>query len=1095
MIHAPRFISTLFATLTFLTVSTSASAQSRVLEYVQSIYDLGFRDVAVSQDGRHVYGLDANRIDVFTRDATTSAIEPIQTIRNGQTGVSGLTEGVAIAISPEDTHVYVASASYGNGSGDAVAVFGRDSTSGELEFVQSYAEGVDGVTGISDAESIAISPDGGHFYVAGRSDDAVALFERNTSSGLLTFIASYVNGANGISGLEDPYWIDISPDGSHVYAAALASDSIVVFERNTETGQLTFLKSYADGQDGVSALNGIWGLKVSPDGEHLYAVSLFDDSLVVFDRNPITGELTFIEAESDGQNGVGSLDRPSSVSVSPDGSNVYVTSDVEHAVSVFDRDELTGSVSFVEAIIDGQNGVDGLFNAWTIAHSEDGRSVYIASWQGNAIVSLARDVNTGRLTFVNANGEGADDLTRADGLDDPISATVSPDGRHVYVASQLDDSIAIFERNPKTGTLTFIEAVFDGRNGVDGLRGAFAVESSPDGTHIYAVGIFDSSLAVFSRDPDTGKLAFVEAEFDGQGGVNGLEGAFWVEVSPDGGHVYVAGFVDNAVAVFERDPASGAVTFVEAQFDGVNGVDGLAEASSLAVSPDGAHVYATGNTDNAVVVFSRNAATGRLTFVEALFDDQNGVDGLAGAIWVIVSPDAANVYVVGQNDNSVVAFARDPASGRLTFVQALFDNQNGVNGLDTAVSLSVSPDGSHVYTAAINDDAIGVFTRQPSTGRLTFTQAQFDGIKGVDGLDGAIWIAPSPFGAHLYVPGVNDNSVSVFKVLRPAGLTGTLTNSSTGQPIACAAIELFSTDRMIRLAAVTDSVGRYFFEPLPIASYDLRAVAPGFASATSSNVLIEGRNPVRRDFALDPRSTAGFVTGQVRDDETNEPLVGTLIELFVASEFFADTYTCADGRFDLPLPTGKQGASIEIELRFSLQNYEPEVIMQEVQPEVGATVDENLKKAVIPTSSIVGQVLVSMPDNNTPLSGARVTVRGPANATVTTSDQGLYSFPSLIEGNYTVTASAESYISESVPRLLEAGIPVDATLVLESPENMEDTATDVDGDGSVDSIDIQLVINAVLGLPVNVPTADVSQDGPTDAVDIQTVINWVLGVA
>jgi hypothetical protein len=52
---------------------------------------------------------------------------------------------------------------------------------------------------------------------------------------------------------------------------------------------------------------------------------------------------------------------------------------------------------------------------------------------------------------------------------------------------------------------------------------------------------------------------------------------------------------------------------------------------------------------------------------------------------------------------------------------------------------------------------------------------------------------------------------------------------------------------------------------------------------------------------------------------------------------------------------------------------------------------------------------------------------------------------------------------------------------------------DVNGDDVTDAIDIQLVINGVLGLTGDFPT-DVNDDGMTDAVDIQLVINEVLGV-
>ena len=74
----------------------------------------------------------------------------------------------------------------------------------------------------------------------------------------------------------------------------------------------------------------------------------------------------------------------------------------------------------------------------------------------------------------------------------------------------------------------------------------------------------------------------------------------------------------DAVAVFSRDAASGELTFVQVLKDGVGGVDGLDWASSVTLSPDGHHVYVAGSLDNAVVVFSRNVVSGKLTFVEAI---------------------------------------------------------------------------------------------------------------------------------------------------------------------------------------------------------------------------------------------------------------------------------------------------------------------------------------------------------------------------------------------------------------------------------------------------------------------------------------------
>lgn len=51
---------------------------------------------------------------------------------------------------------------------------------------------------------------------------------------------------------------------------------------------------------------------------------------------------------------------------------------------------------------------------------------------------------------------------------------------------------------------------------------------------------------------------------------------------------------------------------------------------------------------------------------------------------------------------------------------------------------------------------------------------------------------------------------------------------------------------------------------------------------------------------------------------------------------------------------------------------------------------------------------------------------------------------------------------------------------------------DVNADGRVDAMDVQLVINAALGIPVPVP-AKVTGVGPVNALDVQVVINKALG--
>lgn len=174
------------------------------------------------------------------------------------------------------------------------------------------------------------------------------------------------------------------------------------------------------------------------------------------------------------------------------------------------------------------------------------------------------------------------------------------------------------------------------------------------------------------------------------------------------------------------------------QRDGIGGVAGLRGALAAALSPDGAHLYTTSSDDNAVAVFRRNALVGRLTFVQARFDGVGGVDGLNGLVGtsaVTVSPDGAHVYTASASDSAVTVFRRNSATGALMFVEALFDGVGAVDGLNGAWGLAVSPDGEHLYVGSAFDRAVAAFRRDSTTGALMFIEAQFDGVAGVGGLD------------------------------------------------------------------------------------------------------------------------------------------------------------------------------------------------------------------------------------------------------------------------------------------------------------------------------------------------------------------------
>src|SRR5262245_32908481 len=142
------------------------------------------------------------------------------------------------------------------------------------------------------------------------------------------------------------------------------------------------------------------------------------------------------------------------------------------------------------------------------------------------------------------------------GLNGAYGLALSPDGRHLYVAAENANAVLLFDRNATTGHMTLSATYVSGTGGIDGMRGAHAIAVSPDGAHVYVASKVDDALVAFSRDASTGALTFLQAKFDGRATVNGLDGAESVVISSDGKNLYIAGRNDNAVAVFSRDAAT-----------------------------------------------------------------------------------------------------------------------------------------------------------------------------------------------------------------------------------------------------------------------------------------------------------------------------------------------------------------------------------------------------------------------------------------------------------------------------------------------------------------------------------------------------------
>jgi DNA-binding beta-propeller fold protein YncE len=376
-----------------------------------------------------------------------------------------------------------------------------------------------------------------------------------------------------------------------------------------------------------------------------------------------------------------------------------------------------------------------------IAISPDGRHAYVASFGSNAVAVFARSRATGALTQLRGTRGcvahlGAGPCVRGRALARPSALAVSPDGRNVYVAAAESNALAAFARNPRTGALRQLPGArgclsqlpgggcFDGR----ALNEPAAVAVSPDGRRVYVAGrLAPSGVAVLTRARDgslsqpAGTAGCVSSGGrDGCAAAVALHSPEDVVVSPDGSTVFVAALRSNSVVVLRSTPGGliqppGGCIAMSTR-EGCARGHALQGPAELAVSPDGRRVYVAASAADTVAHLRADRATGALTQVRG----RAGCIRQSGSrrcdrgrtldeVWSLaLSPDGRNLYTVSSKLNALGAMSRVRSSGRLAQLPGAFGcfiRGGGFGcregrGLTVASDVAVSPDGRNVYATS-----------------------------------------------------------------------------------------------------------------------------------------------------------------------------------------------------------------------------------------------------------------------------------------------------------------------------------------------------------------------------------------------------------
>jgi len=717
----------------------------QVFQYQDGLYGmLGGLSVTSSSDHKNIFYTSQYGLSVFANDTLNHNLSFETSLLADDDGQTGLYDAKCVKTSHDGKNVYVLS-----GSRDLISIFNRDITNGSLSLIRTLTSADVNSYSMREPNDMAISNDDRFVYITTRISDRILVFERNTETGDLTIKEIQYPKFNG-----RPSSVRLSNDNLFVYVTLSSSNQIAVYSRNTTTGLLTLVQLVKDGENGVQGLFSPKILEVSKDDKNVYVMN--STSIIMFNRNSTTGELSYVTKYVDGQNGIDGLAGNYCIGISPDDRNIYTASMADTSFVIFDRNTTDGQLTFKRQMnIFHRQIAGGYSNSSILCENSD---VYLTEYWTSTLHTFLRDTLTGDLTYNQKyqNGDGA----TIDGLYRPAGATESYDNKNVYTINS-SEGIVVFATADTSGKLIFKRFLKSSDPANNWSKRVYSLACSKDNKYLYAISNA-KQICIFKRDLLNDSLILIDSV------PNRPEYNLWdfvsIKISPDGRFFNVNPSFGTKLGVFKYNETNGSLSFVATyNFEDTFG----GRITEMKNSPNGKYIFSTSSSATYLALFKRNVSTGEINFVDKYqyFPNQSN----QGVIDFAVSNDGRNVYTVSMYQKSINIYSVDYANDTLLPIGFLHFDDISSSQFYFSNNIQLSTDDRFVYVSSLDHSNLKVLARDPATGLLTYmkTLTEQDGFEGFDGVNGML---VSRNTRNLYLTSNTENSVSSYKLLVDIGL-------------------------------------------------------------------------------------------------------------------------------------------------------------------------------------------------------------------------------------------------------------------------------------------------------------------------------------
>ena len=334
----------------------------------------------------------------------------------------------------------------------------------------------------------------------------------------------------------------MAADQLFIISTLTDSDGIFVYRIVDADGHLELVRQY-------KGISNPFFIDLHPNGNVLYSISDPDNDQEVaalsLDRS--SGELEFINKQPT-QGGY-----PCYVAVHPSGRMVVAANYKGGSVISYPLKE-DGSLGAAGSLMKHVgHSVDERRQTEPHAHcfkvAADGRFAFAADLGTDKVMIYALDPDSGSLS------PGEQRSARVQPGGGPRHFTFSPDNRHGYVINEMGNTVTAFVYDQERGMLLERGSVPTLPADFDGSSATADLALTPDGRFLYGTNRGHESLAMFTRDAESGDLTS-----------NGIEPSRGempqnLTITPDGKLLFIANTNGNKVVTFHIDQSSGKLNF------------------------------------------------------------------------------------------------------------------------------------------------------------------------------------------------------------------------------------------------------------------------------------------------------------------------------------------------------------------------------------------------------------------------------------------------------------------------------------------------------------------------------------------------------